>query len=201
MTILRGRRFFITPELVRLYKVQIFSYMASLHPALYHAAPSILARIDRVQEGFLREIGVTQREALKDYRLAPLSGRRDMGLLDALPRINLDLAPQQFQALFPRIGRTEEPLLRQRLGYWRPLHSEQLCTQATFASSHAFKRSIFGLVFCYTALPQRLADLDTVKTFQRCLQAALLRLAELGAGDWPKLYSNVWKRFPRNKLD
>ena len=200
-TLLRGRRFFTTPELVRLYKVQIFSYMASSHPALYHAAPSILARIDRVQERFLKEIGVTQKEAIKDYRLAPLSNRRDMGMLGALHKINLDLAPPQFQALFPRLGRTEEPLLRQRLRYWRPLHSKQLYTHATFSSSHAFKRSMFGLVHCYNALPQRIADSNTVKTLQRCLQAALLRLAELGAEDWPRLYSSAWKRFPRTKLD
>ena len=200
-TLLRSRRFFTTPELVRLYKVQIRSYMESSTPALYHAAPSILARIDRVQERFLREIGVTQKEALNDYRLAPLSSRRGMGLLGALHKINLDLVPPQFQTLFPKLGRAEEPVRRKRLRYWRPLHSKQLCTQATFASSQTFKRSIFGLVHCYNALPQRLADLDTVKTFQRCLQAALLRLAELGAGDWPKLYSNVWKRLPRTKLN
>ena len=143
---------------------------------------------------------MTAVDALKDYRLAPLSSRRDMGMLGALHKINLDLAPPQFQALFPRLGRTEEPLLRQRLRYWRPLHSKQLYTHATFSSSHAFKRSMFGLVHCYNALPQRIADSNTVKTLQRCLQAALLRLAELGAGDWPILYSIAWKRFPRTQF-
>ena len=114
----------------------------------------------------------------------------------ALHKINLDLAPPQFEALFPKLGRTVEHLFRQRLRYWRPLHSKQLYTHATFPSSQVFKRSTFGLVHCYNALPQRLADLDAVKTLQRCRQAALLRLAELGAEDWPKL-SRAYGSGPR----
>ena len=81
-----------------------------------------MARIDRVQKRFLSEICVAQLEALKDYRLAPLSGRRDISMLGALHKINLDLAPPQFEALFPKLGRTVEHLFRQRLRYWRPLH-------------------------------------------------------------------------------
>ena len=45
------------------------------------------------------------------------------------------------------------------------------------------------------------ADLETVKAMQRHLQAALLKLAEQGAEDWPRFYSNGWKRLPRTKLD
>ena len=103
-TLLRGRRFFTTLELVRLYKVQILSYMESSTPALYHAAPSILARIDRVQERFLREIGVTQKEALNDYRLAPLSSRRGMGLLGALHKINLDICAAEVSSSLSEDG-------------------------------------------------------------------------------------------------
>ena len=73
-----------------------------------------MARVDTVQERFLREIGVTQVEALKDYRLAPLSCRKDMGTLGALHKINSDLAPPQLDALFQKLGRTVEPLFRQR---------------------------------------------------------------------------------------
>ena len=199
--LLRCRRHFTTPELMRLYKAQILSYIESSTPALYHAAPSVLSRIDKVQERFLEEIGVTAINALKDYRLAPLSSRRDMSMLGALHKINLELAPPQLAALFPRLGSISEPLSRQRLRFWRPLHSKQLSTHATFTSSQVFKRSLFGLVSCYNTLPQDLADLDTVKALQRRLQAALLRFAELGAVDWPRLYSTAWKRFPRTKLD
>ena len=85
--------------------------------------------------------------------------------------------------------------------YWRPLHSRQLGTHATFLSSTVFKRSAFGLVHCYNALPQGVADLETVKAMQRHLQATLLKLAEQGAEDWPRFYSNGWKRLPRTKLD
>ena len=200
-TLLRGKRFFTTPEIMRLYKAQILSFIESSTPAIYHAAPSILARVDRVQDRFLREIGLTALNALKDYRLAPLSSRRDMGMLGALHKVTLDLAPPQLQAMFPRIGCITEPQHRQRMRYWRPLHSRQLGTHATFLSSTVFKRSAFGLVHCYNALPQGVADLETVKAMQRHLQAALLKLAEQGAEDWPRFYSNGWKRLPRTKLD
>jgi hypothetical protein len=36
---------------------------------------------------------------------------------------------------------------------------------------------------------------------QRRLQQGLLTLAELGARDWQDLFSSVYRRFPRTKLD
>ena len=47
-TLLTVRRFFTTPEVFRMYKAQVLSYIESGTPALYHAAPSVLDRIDRV---------------------------------------------------------------------------------------------------------------------------------------------------------
>ena len=175
--------------------------MESSTSALYHAAPSTLARIDRVQQRFLREIGLTEVEALRDYRLAPLNARRDMAMLGVLHKVNLDQAPDQLQVFFRRLGARQEPPLRQRLRFWRPLHCKQLNTPATSLSSDVLRRSLFGLAHCYNALPQRLVDFTSVKALQRELQRALLRLAELGADDWQRLYAGVWKRFPRTKLD
>ena len=58
--------------------------MESGTPALYHAAPSVLDRIDKVQRKFLREIGFTEVEALERYRLAPLPCRREIAMMGAL---------------------------------------------------------------------------------------------------------------------
>ncbi len=199
--LLRVKRFFTTPEVVRLYKAQILSYVESSTPALYHAAPSTLDRIDRVQRRFLRELGLSELEALRDYRLAPLEARRDMGMLGALHKVNLNRAPLQLQVLFPRLGVVHEPLARQRLRRWRPLHNKQLATPATRYSSDVMRRSLFGLVHCYNTLPQRIVDASSVKQLQKMLQGALLHLATLDSPDWQRLFGGVWRRFPRTNLD
>ena len=124
-----------------------------------------------------------------------------MAMLGALHKINLEKAPLQFTVLFPRVGSVVEPLLRQRLRFWRPLHSKQLGTLASFTSSEVMKRSVFGLAHCYNALPQRVADTTSVKLFQRELQCALLKLAERECADWPQMFAGIWKRFPRSKFD
>ena len=118
-----------------------------------------------------------------------------------LTQDDLGIAPPQLQALFPKLGRVDEPLARHRLRFWRPLHTRQLATQASFASSNVLQRSPFGLVHCYNRLLQRLVDASSVKVFQRKLQQGLLQHAEQGAAIWQQLFSTNWKRIPRTKLD
>ena len=197
---LTSRRFFTTANLVHLYKAQILSFIELSTPGLY-PAPSVLDCVDRVQRRFLREIGLTEILALRDWRLAPLGSRRDMSMLGALHKINLGTAPPQLMALFPPRGPVVEPLARQRLRHWRPLHTRQLCTQASFTSTELMQRSVFGLARVYNLLPQSVVDSASVKLFQRTLQRALLRFAEAGADDWMSLYSAAWKRLPRTQLD
>ena len=112
---LKVRRFFSTPELFRLYKVQVLLFLESCTPALYHAAPSVLDRIDRVQRRFLREMGFTEVEALELYRLAPLQCRRDMAMLGALHKITIGIAPNQLSTRFTILGTVAGPLMARRL--------------------------------------------------------------------------------------
>ena len=99
-SLVKNLRFFSIPEIFVLYKAQVLSYIESRTPGLYHAAPSVLDRIDRVQRRFLRVVGFTELEALELYRLAPLPCRRDMAMLGVLHKISLGLAPSQLAALF-----------------------------------------------------------------------------------------------------
>ena len=200
-TLLRTRRYFTTPELVRLYKAQILSFLESSTPALYHAAPSTLAWIDRVQVRFLKEIDLSEFDALRDFRLAPLKCRRDIAMLGVLHKVNLGTAPPQLAALFPRIGLVDEPPERCRLRFWRRLHNMQLATPVDLSSSDVLRRSVFGLVRCYNKLPQIMVDATTVKLLQRELQLGLLRYAERGADDWKTLYSAGWKVLPRTQFN
>ena len=175
--------------------------MESSTAALYHAAPTNLAWIDRVQHRFLKEIGLSELEAVRNFRLAPLNSRRDMAMLGLLHKINLGEAPLQLQALFQKTGLVPESPGRRRLRFWRPLHSKQLATPVDWASSEVLKRSLFGLVRCYNKLPQKLVDASTVKALQRDLQLGLLHCAELGLNNWQSLFSSGWKELPRTKFD
>ena len=69
-------------------------------PAIYHAPAFFLQSIDRIQETFLNELGVTAFEALSEYNLAHLSSRRDISMLGLIHRVVLGKAPSQFSKFF-----------------------------------------------------------------------------------------------------
>ena len=201
-TLLKVRRFFTTPELFRMYKAQVLSFLESGTPALYHAAPSVLDRVDRVQRRFLRELGLDERAALRDFRLAPLPARRDMSMLGALHKVALGLAPPQLAALFPLIGAVDDPWQRRRLRNWRPLHNRQLHSQADVSCTERMRLSVFGLVRSYNMLPQKVVDCATVKSFQRCLQNSLKKYASSTTrDDWQRFFTTGWRLQPRASMD
>ena len=141
-----------------------------------------------MQRRFLREMEFSEIEALARFRLAPLCSRRDMGMLGVLHKVVLGTAPDQLKELFPVIGKEQEPLeVFQRLRHWKPRHDRQLHTEEHIKSSDVFKR--FGLVRCYSRLPQRTVDSTSVKAFQRSLQCALLHCAENRRDNWQRLFS------------
>ena len=143
---LKARRYFITPELVHLHKAQVLSYLENSTPGTYHAAVSVLDRVDRVQRRLLRELGLTELDALLRYRLAPLPSRRDIAMLGVLHKVVLGLAPPQLASFFHLLGIVREPLGRQRVRVWAPLHCKQLCTPCTLTSTDTMQRSRFGVV-------------------------------------------------------
>ena len=98
--LLRTRRFHSTSSLIRLYKAQILSFLEAATPAIVHAAPSQLDRIDRIQRRFIREIGVSEYEALSKYKVAPLETRRDIAMLGLLQSVALGLAHPELAIFF-----------------------------------------------------------------------------------------------------
>ncbi len=86
----------------------------------------------------MRELGLSERAALCDYRLAPLESRRDMAMLGVLHKVTLGISPPQLAALFPLRGAVTEHRHAHRLRYWRPLHNRQLHSHATPDSTEFF---------------------------------------------------------------
>ena len=191
-TILRTRQHFTTPELVRLYKSLVLSYIEAGIPGYFHASPSVLACIDRVQKRFLREVGLTEAEALLDFRLAPLKARRDMAILGFLHRVNIGLVSNQIRDLFPPVAHGSDRVFAPRTA--ARIHNRQLLDRVTRDSSEQFKGSIFGMVQCYNSLPQEIVDKKDVKTFQRSLQEGLRTQARAGNEEWQTMLS-VGRRY------
>ena len=76
-TILRSRRYFTLPQLVQQYKSHILPYLEAATPALYHATNTVLKKVNRVQDAFLKGTGLTREATLQDFKLTPLETRRD----------------------------------------------------------------------------------------------------------------------------
>ena len=86
---------------MRLYKCHVLSFLESNAAALFHAAGSHLALVDHVQEVLLRELGLSDADALLRFNLAPLSTRRDISMLGIIYRAVLRRGPPQFFDWFP----------------------------------------------------------------------------------------------------
>ncbi len=191
-SILRARRYFTIPELMRLYKANVLSYIESGAPGYFHAASSTLECIDRVQRRFLREIGTTDEEALLQFRLAPLKTRRAIAILGFLHRVTLGKVSKQIAELFPRaVASTIPDQISARIrGGMTARHNKQLLDRIHAHSTDQLKRSIFGMVQCYNALPQMVVDEKSVKGFQRQLQQALVARVRVGHEGWQDVFSD-----------
>jgi len=99
-SILRTRAFNTGLRLVDLYKAQLLSYIEYRTPAIYHACDSALSELDKVQDKVIEAAGLSEVEAIKVCRLAPLSARRDMALLGLIHRTVLGKGPRQFRVFF-----------------------------------------------------------------------------------------------------
>ena len=152
--------------------------------------PSVLHCIDRVQDRFLREMGLTDVVALCKFRLAPLQLRRDIAVLGLLRRVNLGLVSEQIASLFPKIG------VRQVLGQYPAArvrtasryHNKQLLDRISPDSSMQMQRSILGMVHCYNCLLLRFVDLPSVRLFQRGFQKSAMERAGQGHAGWQDIF-------------
>ena len=147
--LLRSRRSFTTEDLVIQYKQQVLSYIEYRTPAIYHATKTVLSRLEKQQDRFLLELGITREAALMDFKLAPLSMRRDIAMLGILHRAAIEDGPEHFREYF-----------RRRSGSLK-LESPS----ATNTVSLLCKRSIWGLIRVYNTLGSTL-QCASVRDFQ-----------------------------------
>jgi hypothetical protein len=155
------------------YKQQVLSYIEYRSAAIYHATSTNLNRLDKLQDKFLRDLGITREAALMDFSIAPLSMRRDIALLGLSHRAAIGEGPVQFKELFKR----------------RPDSLRLIDPLAERSVSLFMKRSLWGLVRIYNSLGATL-QCGTVKDFQRHLQDRAKRVVCKNLlADWDTLYS------------
>jgi len=190
-TLLRGVRFFNVRVLVWLYKSHVLSFVEYSTPAIHHAPAFFLAQIDRVQETFLEEVGLSAEVALFDHGLAPLSSRRDIAMLGLLQRIVCGASPPHFSDV---IRRESTPVFPRCLRSPSLRHSCQLQDPIDGTHSRMMERSVLGIIYTYNLLPQHVVGSIKVSTFQRKLQMAVKQAAKLGVCNWASLFRSGIKR-------
>ena len=155
------------------YKQQVLSFIEYRSSAIYHATTSVLQQLDKLQDTFLRELGISREAALMDFSLAPLSMRRDIALLGLLHRAAIGEGPTQFREYFKR----------------RPDSLRLIDLLENKQPSLLMRRSIWRLVRVYNTLGGT-PLCDTFKDFQKHLQDRAKRVvAKQLLLDWGNLYS------------
>ena len=100
-SLLRTHRVFSDAELLGLLKAHVLSFVEYRTPAVYHAASSNLAPLNAVLSSFLRNVWISEIDALTHFKLAPLSSRRDIAMLGVIHRAVLGEGPPQLRQFFP----------------------------------------------------------------------------------------------------
>ena len=91
-------------QLPKLYKSHVLGFVGCRTSALYHASAAVLAPLDKLQEWVLRDLGLSEEEALEHFSLAPLGVRRDIAMLGVVFRAVLQKGPPQLRSFFKTSG-------------------------------------------------------------------------------------------------
>ena len=144
-----------------------------------------MIRLDKLQDGFLRELGISPEEAFIEFNFAPVSLRRDIGILGMLHKRVVGQAHPIFQRLFPfhrDVFGELPPNKHSRALYY---HYMEVCKQINL-----YHRSIFAMVGVYNIFSQNLVDCSTVREFQSCLTAEVKDLCQQGSPQWRDYFSS-----------
>ena len=162
--ILRTRGYYSTSELITQYKTHVWSLVEIHCGGYFHAATSLLDKVDQVQRNFLHHLQVSEQDAFLDFNFAPTILRRNIAVLGLLHKRVLGLCHRSFEGLLPWYS--------QRFNSERPVgHNKQLYGHWLEVKEHRalFGRSIFSMIDIYNNLPQSVVDAPSVSSFQKRL--------------------------------
>jgi hypothetical protein len=177
--ILRTRGFYDVPDLVNQFKTHVWSHMEMHLGGIFHAASSLLAKIDHAQNRFCHQLGISRAQAFLEFNLAPPSLRRNIAVLGLLHKRVLGKCHPSYNLLLP--WHTER--FPEGRGHG---HNKQLYGHCLEISAHPalYARSIFAVVDVYNNLPQHVVDATDVSSFQQYLTQIARTRCQLGEDAW-----------------
>ena len=145
----------------------------------FHAATTLLEKIEGVQQNFLKQLNVSTSDAFIEFNFAPSMLRRNIGVLGLIHKRVLGLCHPAFEDLLPwyehRIS------IPRGFGHNKQLYDHRLEVSHQRA---LFDKSIFAMVDIYNNLPQSLVDSPNVKVFQRGLTHIAKERCKKGDPEW-----------------
>ena len=176
-------------ELISQYKTHVMSLCEMVTPAIYHAAPSYLDKIDRVQRHFLKAINMSERDAFLNHNLVPQQLRRDIGMLGALHKCATGQAHPEIADVFPM----HKSPLRATNTHTKQLH-DHFDTRNNWPEW--MQRSVYGLIKVYNELPQSTVDQLVVSRFQAVLTEKARISCRSDTGGWQLIYDPIVNNSP-----
>jgi len=163
------------------FKTHVWSHLEYSNGALLLAKPAERRRLDKVQRGFLYEIGLNDEEAFINYNFGPPSLRRAIGILGFIhKRVLCKCHPALVQAL---------PYVSDMTGRYHSRSLESFYDQVSTCWPLYF-RSLWAYVNIYNRLSQGLVDTECIPTFQgKLTQIAKLR-AQHGDPKWREAFQS-----------
>jgi len=160
--LLRSRKYYSTIEMLTQYKTHVLCLLEINPGGFYHATDTVVEQFEKVQNHFLREMGVSREEASLDFNLLPLSTRRDIGMLGLIFKSVHGRAHDDLQQLFPR-----KPPATHTYGtkLQSHRHSLQLCENRPGTHHALLRRSVFGLIRVWNRLPKAAVSAPSVNSF------------------------------------
>ena len=154
--LLRTRGFYDHANMFAQYKTHIWGYTEYHNGAIFHAAATELAKLERLQRHYVHELSLTEESAFLYYNFAPPTLRRDIGILGFLHKRVLGECHNAIALMFPFI-----PVAL-------PWHNKQLDSHMYECTCRLglFQKSVFSMVHVYNRLPQYVVDQDSVSKFQ-----------------------------------
>ena len=99
--ILRTRDYYSTAELIDQFKTQIWGLVESHSGGYFHAANSLLQKIEKRQLNFLKQLNVTVEEVFLKFNFAPVMLRRNIAVLGLLHKWVIGVAHPAFDVVLP----------------------------------------------------------------------------------------------------
>ena len=145
----------------------------------FHAATTLLAKLDHAQNRFLHELGLSPEHAFLEYNFAPPRLRRNIAALGLFQKRVLGKCHPSFDRLMPwysdRFPDGD-----------RPGHDKSIYTHWTEICAHnaLFYRSILAMADVYNNFPQHVVDIGDVNSFQSYLTQIARARCEQGDAAW-----------------